>query len=123
MLLFIILKQRIKKGEIMIQVKNKKISMYEGDTGEFPVTLIGDLEEGDKLEFRIKENLDDISTVYSYSYDADSTVVISITSSISALLTNDTTGDKTYYYGFKFKRGTYIDTVLGVGEFIIKKGV
>lgn len=107
----------------MIQVKNRKISMYEGDTGEFPVTLSGELEEGDILEFRIKENLDDASTLYYNDYSADSTVVVSINASVSNLLTNDTTGDKTYYYGFKFKRGTYIDTVLGVGEFIIKKGV
>lgn len=106
-----------------IEVKNNKIKMYEGDTGSFPVYLEGDLEEGDILEFRIKENLDDENTIYYYQYPASEEVDIQISSSTTLLLTNDTAGDKPYYYGFKFKRGNYIDTVLGVGEFVIKKGV
>lgn len=106
-----------------IEVRNNKIKMYEGDTGEFPVFLEGDLEEGDILQFRIKENLDDATTLYSNDYVADNEVMIQINSATSSRLSNDTAGDKTYYYGFKLIRGSDTDTVLGVGEFIIKKGV
>lgn len=106
-----------------IEVKNNKIKMYEGDTGAFPVFLSGDIQAGDILQFRIKENLDDETTLYYYDYTADEEVDITIDGTTSALLTNDTTSDKTYYYGFKLKRSGEVDTVLGVGEFIIKKGV
>lgn len=106
-----------------IEIRNKKIIMYEGDTGEFPVFLDGDLEEGDILQFRLKENLDDATTLYSNNYLADNEVMIEINGAVSSKLTNDTAGDKTYYYGFKLLRGSDIDTVLGVGEYIIKKGV
>lgn len=107
----------------MIWIKNNKINMYEGDTGEFPVYLEGELEEGDVLQFRIKENLDDTTPLYSYDYVADNEVMIQINSATSGRLSNDTAGDKTYYYGFKLIRGADTDTVLGVGEYIIKKGV
>ena len=106
-----------------IEIKNNKIKMYEGDTGEFPVYLEGELEEGDILQFRIKENLDDTTTLYSNDYEADNEVMIVINSAVSSKLSNDTTGDKTYYYGFKLIRGSDTDTILGVGEYIIKKGV
>ena len=107
----------------MILVKNNKINMYEGDTGEFPVFLSGDIQEGDILQFRIKENLDDETTLYYHNYNASEQVNIVIDSGTSALLTNDTASDKTLYYGFKLKRSDDTDTILGVGEFILRKGV
>lgn len=107
----------------MIWVKNNKIYMYEGDTGEFPVFLSGDIQEGDILQFRIKENLDDATTLYYHNYNADEQVNIEIDSTTSALLVNDLATDKTLKYGFKLKRNNDTDTILGVGDFILKKGV
>lgn len=110
----------------MVWVKNKTIYLYEGDTGKINVELIGDIQETDRIEFRIKEELDDEKCLY-IQEDLDITdgkFIIDISKSASALLKNDTDEDKTYYYGFKLYRdGDAIDTMLAIGKIIIKKGV
>lgn len=110
----------------MVWVKNKTIYLYERDTGKIDVELIGDIQETDRIEFRIKEELDDEKCLY---IQEDSDVVdgkftIDISKTVSALLQNDAEEDKTYYYGFKLYRNEEaIDTMLAVGKIIVKKGV
>ena len=43
----------------MIYNKGKTISLYEGDTGTLDIGISGDIQTGDILEFRVKENLSD----------------------------------------------------------------
>ncbi len=94
--------------------------MYEGDTGTIGFTLSGDCEIGDKYVFAIKKDLNDEPLISQTFTGTEFTVVIDETSSKLLSMGN-------YLWGLKLYRviddENEIDTIIGAGTLLIKKGV
>ena len=110
----------------MIYNKGKTISLYEGDTGTLDIGISGDIQTGDILEFRVKENLSDDNVLWFQRDDdiTDGHFTLEITPARTALMHAEDEEDKTYYYGIKlFRDGEVIDTLIPYQKLIIMKEV
>lgn len=110
----------------MVYCKDNTIFLYEGDTGVLDLEIVGEFNDGDSLEFRVKENMDDEECLYiqKVSKLSNGRFGVNIDKKVSSILSNDTDMNKTFYYGFKLrKQDENVDTIIAKGKIVVMKGV
>lgn len=102
------------------ELSDDTFMMYEGDTGTMGFTLSGDCESGDKYVFAIKKDLNDEPLISQTFTGTEFTAVINESSSKLLSAGN-------YLWGLKLFRvidsENEIDTIIGSGTLLVKKGV